>query len=225
MITSGVTGSTALQSLKVQPIPFGVAKMVLKKQHYLHSLPGGTQLTLGVFLNQHLMGAIALGAGPAQGYSLVQGATTADCLTLTRLWLSDDLPANAESRVIGICLKALKRFTHLKCLVSYADPQQEHVGTIYQATNWLYTGLSDPTPLYDLGDGHPIHSRTLSYTHGTHSIKYFKEKGVNVRMVSQSAKHRYIYFLDPTWQSRLRVPILPYPKKENRHASSGDLSK
>jgi hypothetical protein len=28
------------------------------------------------------------------------------------------------------------------------------------------------------------------------------------------AKHRYIYFLDDSWRTRLLVPVLPYPKKD-----------
>jgi len=32
--------------------------------------------------------------------------------------------------------------------------------------------------------------------------------------VSQAAKHRYLYFLDPEWHSRLSIPVLPYPKLE-----------
>ena len=83
------------------------------------------------------MGALALGAGPAQAYALVDGAKPADCLVLTRLWFSDALPANSESRVLGIVLRALRNRASVKFLVSYADPTQGHVGTIYQATGWL----------------------------------------------------------------------------------------
>ncbi|RAL70115.1 hypothetical protein C1G86_1440 [Dehalococcoides mccartyi] len=36
----------------------------------------------------------------------------------------------------------LKRHTDLKFLVSYSDPSAGHLGIIYQATGWLYTGLS-----------------------------------------------------------------------------------
>ena len=38
--------------------------------------------------------------------------------------------------------------------------------------------------------------------------------GVEVRLVPQSPKHRYITFLDRSWRSRLKVPVLPYPKKQ-----------
>lgn len=116
--------------------------------------------------------------------------------------------------MLGIILQALRKHTALKFLLSYADPTQGHVGTVYQATGWLYTGLSEAMPLYDLGDGVARHSRSLSHAYGTHSVKHFLRNGVEVRLVRQAPKHRYVYFLDPAWPQRLRVPILPYPKKE-----------
>jgi hypothetical protein len=145
---------------------------------------------------------------------LVSGSEARDCLTLTRLWLADDLPRNSESQVIGRTIRELKKGTQIKFLLSYADPSQGHLGTIYQATNWLYTGLSEAMPMFDLGDGIPRHSRSLGHSYGTHSVAYFRVHGIEVSLIEQARKHRYIYFIDLKWKSRLLVPIQPYPKKE-----------
>jgi hypothetical protein len=161
-------------------VPFVVARKLLEREHYLHSFPGGTKLAFGAFVVTRLLGALTLGAGPANAYSLVDGATPDDCLTLTRLWLSDELPKNSESRFIGVVLRSLKRHTKLKFLVSYADPAQGHLGTIYQATGWLYTGVSEAMPLYNIGDGKARHSRSLSHAYGTHSVEHFSRHGVQV---------------------------------------------
>jgi hypothetical protein len=211
---AGSIPSTALHSLKICPVPLITAKKLIEVKHYLRSLPGGTHLSFGVFFNNQILGAVTLGAGPAYAHLLVEGANRDDCLTLTRLWLSDELPANSESRTIGIVIRSLRKNTRLKFLLSYADPAQGHLGTIYQATGWLYTGLSQSMPLFDLGDGKARHSRSLGQTFGSHSTKYFTSNGINVTLVPQSSKHRYIYFLDRNWTTRLKVPILPYPKKE-----------
>jgi hypothetical protein len=135
-----------------------------------------------------------------------------DCAALTRLWLHDDLQKNSESRVLGVVLRHLKRHTQIKFLVTYADPSIGHVGTIYQATNWLYAGLSQAAAMLDLGDGIPRHSRSVAHAYGTHSRAHFKAHGIEVKRVAQSAKHRYVYFLDRNWTPRLNVPVLPYPK-------------
>ena len=89
-----------------------------------------------------------------------------------------------------------------------------HVGTIYQAAGWLYTGLSSATPLYDIGDGKARHSRSVAQVLGSHSIEHFARHGLEIKLVPQERKHRYVYFLDPAWRSRVEAPVLPYPKKE-----------
>jgi hypothetical protein len=169
----GATPAPALQQLIVKPVPFSMARQLLVREHYLHSFPGGTKLAFGAFVGTRLLGALTLGAGPANAYSLLDGATPDDCLTLTRLWMSDELPKNSESRFLGIVMRALKQNTSLKFLLSYADPTQGHLGVIYQATNWIYTGLSQATPLYDIGDGRHYHARSLSHSFGSHGLAHF----------------------------------------------------
>lgn len=210
----GAIPTSALQSIRVSPIAPSVAKIIIVKNHYLGTLPGGTQMSFGVFNGDRLQGALTIGVGPANVHRLVHGADRADCGTLTRLWLSDELPWNSESRVIGIVLRALKNHTEIKFLVSYADPAAGHVGYVYQATNWTYTGLSDATPLYQVGSDHPRHARTVSSRYGTRSAEYFSQQGIELTRIPVEAKHRYLYFLDKSWRSRLAVPVLPYPKME-----------
>lgn len=212
----GSTPRAALHSIHVAPIPISVAKKILVQQHYLHSLPGGTRLAFGVFIGARLMGAMTFGVGPSDAHRLVNEANADDCSVLTRLWLSDELPPNSESRTLGIVMRALRHNTTIKYLVSYADPSQGHIGIIYQATNWIYTGLSNAVPLYDLGDGVARHSRSVSHAFGTHSLKRFERHGMQVKMVPQTRKHRYIYFLDPAWRRRLQTEALPYPRQRGR---------
>ena len=215
----GANPTPALHSIRIAPIPIPFAKHLLVRNHYLHSFPGGTQLSFGVFSETRLAGAITFGVGPTNAHRLVDDAVSRDCLTLTRLWLDDELPKNSESLVIGLCLRSLRRHTDVKFVLSYADPAQGHIGIIYQATNWIYTGPSSAMPLYDIGDGVPRHSRTLSHDIGSHSMRHFADHGVTVKKIPQLPKHRYIYFLDRRWRKRLCGPEHSYPKLEDSHES------
>jgi hypothetical protein len=206
--------------LQVMIIAPQVARVIFERHHYLHSMPGGTVLCFGVFVKENLYGALSLGVGPKNAHMMVDGANPTDCLTLTRLWLDDILPRNSESRVIGLVIRALRLHTKIKFLISYADPAEGHLGTIYQATNWLYTGISDAQPKLDLGDGIPRHLRSVGSAFGTHSGKYFREHGLDVKFIPRTGKHRYIYFIDQSWRNRLRVPILPYPKRSDESGSA-----
>lgn len=143
----------------------------------------------------------------------LKGTSPDDGATLTRLWLSDQLPGNSESKFIGVVPRALKRHTSLKFLLSYADPSRGHVGTIYQATGWLYTGLSQRTALIDIGDGQVHHSRSLGHRFGTHSVKHFRKHGVDAFTVPQERKHRYLYLLDRSLRASINTAVLPYPKR------------
>jgi hypothetical protein len=193
-----------------------IAKTVIVKNHYLHTFPAATMLCFGAFMDDRLLGAITFGCGPANAYRMVEGVTQEDCLTLSRLWLSDELPSNSESRFIGICLKYLKKYTQVKFVVSYADPEQGHVGTIYQATGWIYTGLSVATPRVDIGDGVLRHSRSISHSLGSHATGFMRDCGLKTKIIPQSRKHRYIYLLNQECQKMLKPAILPYPKLSGR---------
>jgi hypothetical protein len=78
------------------------------------------------------------------GFRVLAGAKPQQVAVLARLWLSDDLPNNAESRVIGVLLRLARRERQWKLLLSYADPEAGHAGTIYRATGWLYLGPGQP---------------------------------------------------------------------------------
>ncbi len=212
---AGSIPSPALQSILLRPIPPVAARNILEKNHYLHSFAGCTKLCFGVFVGNRLFGAITFGAGPANAFRLAKGATPDDCMALTRLWLSEELPTNSESRVIAVSLRYLRKYTRLKFIVTYADPAHGHVGTIYQATNWLYTGLSEATPRFDLGDGIARHSRSFNQAFGSHSLTYLKQYGMKVKIIPQIPKYRYVYFLDKDFKRNLNTPILSYPRKES----------
>lgn len=212
-------GSPALhpRDLQVRLVPHSVAAALLVREHYLHAMCAGARLSLGVFAGERLAGVVALNAGPVGGPRLVDGAGTRDCLSLARLWLADDLPRNSESRVLALVVRTLRRHTAVKFVVSYADPAVApgglpHIGYVYQAAGWVYTGLSEPQPLFDLGDGRPMHTRSVASVWGTHSKPFLEQQGLRIREFPTVGKHRYVCFVDPSWRDRLRVPVLPYPK-------------
>ena len=210
-------GSPALQTLharnvEVRLLSPQVARVLLEQHHYLHSMPGATRLCFGVFVREELLGVCTLGAGSINGFRLVDGATRADVWTLSRLWLDDRLPRNCESRVLGVVLRTLRRYTQVKAVLAYADPAAGHRGTVYMGAGWCYLGPSGALPRLDLGDGIPRHCRSVGSIYGTHSVAYLRSRGVVVSQVPQPPKHRYVVFVDRSWQGRLLPPVLPYPK-------------
>jgi len=109
-------------------------------------------------------------------------------------------------------------------LISYADIGQNHVGYIYQATNWIYTGIgSVGSKNFKYADGFSVHER--------HSKKINNRKIKPVDIVKSKGKHRYYKFLGSKkfkkeMLKKLRFSILPYPKGESkRYDTSATFAK
>lgn len=205
-----------LKTLNVIQVPSSVVKPMIEAEHYLRSMPGGVVECFGVYLSSRLVGAVVISNGARQGHRLLDAASSRDVVTLSRLWLSDALPANSESRVLGIVLRELRRSTSWKLILSYADPAAGHLGTIYQASGWIYLGQTEPNTYMDLGDGKLLHPRSVYNRFGSNAVGHLRATGIPAIRRRVGGKHRYAYVLDPAWNWRLRGARRPYPKKQIR---------
>ena len=70
----GASPRAALHDLQIRPIPHRLAKQLLVREHYLHSMPGGTMLSFGAFHGTRLVGALTLGVGPKEGHRLISNS-------------------------------------------------------------------------------------------------------------------------------------------------------
>jgi hypothetical protein len=136
---------------------------------------------------------------------------------LNRLCVNDNLPKNTLSFFVSKCLKILPDMI----VVSYADTSQNHHGYIYQATNWIYTGLSAKRTEWKDKNNINGHSKTLC------EQTTLEERKENDRYVEieRSQKHRYIYFVGSKtrkkkWKIDLNYKIETYPKGDNKRYDS-----
>jgi hypothetical protein len=130
--------------------------------------------------------------------SIVDGLELDEVLELTRLVCLDGYGKNLESYVISQSFRWLK--THakeVKVLVSYADPEQGHQGTIYKAANFKFEGMTALGSSL-LVDGKPFHIRTLSMLdrpYGVEINELYKAKDPGIQIVKTKAKYIYTYQL------------------------------
>ena len=80
------------------------------------------------------------------------GEREADVIELRRLCCVDDTPRNTESYFIGKMLRWLQKNTEIKTVVSYADAEYGHQGTIYKASNFKYLGFQKGAKVIMWGD-------------------------------------------------------------------------
>ena len=124
-----------------------------------------------------------------------------------------------------ILSKSLKMIPNPKVVVSYADTALGHHGYIYQATNWIYTGLSAKRKDYKLKGVHNLHRQSLLDREGRHMTKgkvaEMKLKyGDDLYTEHRPRKHRYFYILGNKKHRKemiknLAYKVKPYPKGDN----------
>lgn len=129
---------------------------------------------------------------------------------LTRIAL--DKHEATVSRIVAVSMRMLKRYCPgLRIVVSYADAHQGHLGKIYQAGNWIYTGKAQDSQL--LIKGKLVHKRTAASKYGTNKIEEIREKvDPNAEWIKQDPKFRYVYPLEKHLRTELQEMGQPYPK-------------
>ena len=200
----------------VQPVEPLDTYHLLYTKHYAARVPS-ISYAYGLFLNERLIGAVTYGT-PASS-TLCRGVCgdeyQPNVLELNRLVLENNAK-NEASRLVGASLRMLPA---PKIIVSYADTAQDHIGVVYQATNFLYTGMS--SKFKDPRVRGLEHQHHATYAHGLTNQQVIDKFGAeNVYFVERSPKHRYIFFVGDKRQKRvmrgaLRYPILSYPKGGN----------
>ena len=99
-----------------------------------------------------------------------------------------------------------KDFPNIKAIVSYADPEKNHKGGIYQAMNWTYIGKTSSSKIY-IENGKEIHSKTIS-----DRIRFNKlDKNHNLEYKVVKGKYKYVYLFDKSFADKLNKLKKPYP--------------
>lgn len=190
------------------------ARYAVKHWHYSRSMPTPPVVKVGVWEGGSFIGAVLFSRGAASHLGAPYGLGTTEVCELTRVALG---PHRAPvSRVVAIAIKLLRRLSPgLRLIVSFADPNHNHVGAIYQAGNWIYSGLTEAGYKYRDQSGRVWHSRQVT-TSGL-SAQYGQMRKTARRSACQKIKelpkHRYLMPLDDEMRARLAALSRPYPKK------------
>ena len=195
------------------------AKYAVEHWHYSGTLPTPPYVRIGAWERGKFVGCVIFGRGNAPNIGRPFGLKQVEVCELVRVALRHhDTPV---TRIVTLALKILKKLSPgLRLVVSFADPRQGHVGTIYQAGNWAYLGTSQPTRAYVDKHGREWHSRMVSPT----GMK--KVYGRRRRVVTPSectvktlpGKHKYVMPLDDALLSKVAALRRPYPKRPKDQA-------
>ena len=193
-----------MSGLKVLRIDTELSTPWILKKHYAKRLPP-ISYAFGLFIGSDLVGVVTFGspASPCLTTGVAGHENKHLVIELNRLILEEGKPSFLISQ-------ALKMLPKPKIVISYADTGMSHVGYVYQATNWLYTGCTkERTDM--LSNGHSRHS-----------------KGDKTQRQLRTAKHRYVYITGSRKTKKYLTKCLnyktePYPKGENKYYDASGL--
>lgn len=106
-------------------------------------------------------GVILFGLGANAQIASPYGLSQGQVLELTRVALNGK--QECTSQAVAMSLKELKKdYPLVRLVVSYADVDQHHLGTIYQATNWIYEGsCNEGSRGGFIINGKKVHNKTI----------------------------------------------------------------
>jgi hypothetical protein len=201
----------------ISQIDYKTAMSVVIENHYLRRKAPCSR-AYGLFCTscQNMLGVVIYGVSCSS--TLLKGicgdTQASNVYELTRLWVKDGTPKNTESFFIGNTMKLLDK----EIIVSFAEIQQGHTGVVYQATNFLYCGLSAKFKDPKVKGLEHQHHATYANRMTMQQVKQ-KYGPDNVYYVDRPRKHRYVFFNAKSRRKKellglLKYAVLPYPKTQ-----------
>ena len=206
-------------SWAVSPVSLSRAKKYILEMHYARRMPSVSHC-YGLFDTHELRGIVSYGVPPSP--PLVRGICGAEwashVIELNRLCLDSDAASNMASFLIAHSIAMLQRPS---IVVAYADTSMGHVGYVYQASNFLYTGLSDAHKDWVDNINPRMHSRHVARIH---TLPERLSDSDRFRQIDRPRKHRYVLFTGSRKEKRmleqdLQYPVQPYPKGSTQRYS------
>ena len=203
--------------MDIKPIDSNQAKKLIRACHYAGDRIPGFRFVFGLFDGNTVCGVC--GYSQPASYTLCEGVCGKEnkgrVLELSRLVILGSERKNLASKLVA---GSLSRLPQPSIVVSYADQNEGHIGYVYQATNWIYTGKGNAEPWWYLPTG-----ELLSKTRRHIDVKA-SAKGVAVgdlRKEAKEGKHRYVFFVGTKRDKRrlrkcLNYSVVDYPKGETK---------
>ncbi|MGE0399925.1 MAG: protein Mom [Kofleriaceae bacterium] len=148
-----------MTELLVAPCDFDAAKYAVMRWHYSRAMPAGKLVKFGVWESGRFVGVVLFGRGANNHMAMPYGLDMTELAELVRVALTDHV--TPVTQIVAEALRQLRDTNPgLRLVISFADPDQDHHGGIYQAGNWIYTGMSISAPEY-IVNGRRLHGRTM----------------------------------------------------------------
>lgn len=184
------------------------ARYAVERWHYSRSIPVSKLVKIGAWEDGKFIGVVVFSRGANKSLGKPYGLAMTEYCELVRIALTTH--TSSVSRIVAIAVQMLtKKFPGLRLVISFADPAAGHHGGIYQAGNWIYSGLCPATFEFRL-NGQRLNKR--AYTGVMFGDRRLPVP-VGAERVKVDGKHRYLLPLDAAMRAQITPLAKPYPKR------------
>lgn len=210
----------------IKPITNKEAKEIILKYEWLGTMGTSTRFCYGIFFDGNLAGVACYGELGAVAFSHYKKTVGENYynkgIILNRGACVHWAHEHSGSKLISASLKEIKKKGY-KFVVAYADSEAGEIGTLYQATNWYYIGITKDThhDIYYKSGKMFLGDRNFYVKYGTRSKKVmenFVSQRNDLVLKERKGKGRYIQLLGSKKENKemmsvLKNKIQPYPKR------------
>lgn len=208
--------NTDIKNAELKETDLSTAAQVIKEYEYLGTMPNAPIKAYGIFFEGNIGGVIVFGAvsPPSVSRSVINNKYSSKVIQLARGACVHWAHPHSASKLISFGLSEIQKCGY-KIAIAYADPDAGEIGTVYQATNWIYCGLTAKRPDYLRPDG----SRWMGHMRAG-DAKHLKK-------TDRTRKGRYVYLMGTRKEKMELLKSLlwnkaPYPKRDALEVSRAD---
>lgn len=197
------------------------AKKLVLNFHYMKTFPAGSCLYFGI---KHegmagLMGVAVFGksSGTDAKTKIFPDVNPENIIEMQRLWISDALGANAESKTLSLIIDAIKKhYTKIKIVWTYAGGCKDDCGIVYQSSGFMFLGSEPSNDFYLTKNGeykNLIAAKRFGKAGKGLTDQQIGEKLYGAGELVFAHRHYYFYPIDRSIRRKMQNKCKPFPKQ------------
>lgn len=219
-----------LKRAVVRPVSRRTAEQIILKYEWLGTM-AKTSLHFGLFFGPYCAGVTCVGIGATAGAQnhMQYGIERSTYLTLARGACVHWAPPGTNSKLVAWTCRLLAGGGRWKLIAAYADSDAGEIGTIYQAANWPYVGVTSRGGFPELiaPNGRVYNGRIVGTAASARGIQWRRQKeamfSAGWQWQPSNPKHRYVCVLDRSDTAlvdRIERMRQPYPKRAKQSSDA-----
>lgn len=210
-----------VNDLYVIPIDRVTAKKIVMNFHYMKTFPAGSWLYFGIMHKgiKELMGVAVFGrsTGTDAKAKLFPNVKPDEILEMQRLWISDAMKMNAESKSLSLIIETIKKnYPTLKLVWTYAGGCKDDCGIVYQSSGFMFLGSEPSNDFYLTKSGE--YKNLIAAKRFGRAPKGLSDQKIGEFLFGEgnivyANRHYYFYPFGKSLRRQMQSKTKPFPKQ------------